>query len=168
MTMTAPNETAQVAPIPEGFHTVTPTLIIGGAADAIEFYIRAFGAQELERASGPDGTRIMHATIQIGDSRMMIADEFPAFGARGPKTLGGSPISMHLYVEDADAIFAQAVEAGATVSMPIQDVFWGDRYGRVTDPFGYEWAVATRKRIATDEDIQAAMQAMSEGGCAEG
>src|SRR5215212_6352684 len=123
MTMTI--DRPAVRPIPEGFHTVTPSLIVHAAAEAIEFYKRAFGAVELDRASSPDGQKIMHATIQIGDSRIMLNDEFPEMNCKGPHALGGSPASMHLYVEDADVFFERAVAAGATISMPISDMFWG-------------------------------------------
>ena len=165
MTMTA--DQPAVRAIPEGFHSVTPSLIVHAAAEAIEFYKRAFGAVELDRAPSPDGTKIMHATIQIGDSRIMLSDEFPEMGCKSPRSLGGTPASLHLYVEDADAVFEQAVAAGATVSMPIGDMFWGDRYGRVLDPYGHDWAIASHKRDVTMDE---AMQAMQEwdGECASG
>jgi PhnB protein len=150
-----------VRPIPEGYHSLTPCLTVKGATAAIEFYKRAFGAEELSRAASPDGQMIMHAELQIGDSRFMLNDEFPDMGCQGPSTLGGSPTSLHLYVPDADATFQQAVEAGATVKMPIQDAFWGDRYGRLTDPFGHEWGIATHQEdLSEDEIMQRAASCM--------
>jgi uncharacterized glyoxalase superfamily protein PhnB len=156
-----------VSPIPEGFRTVTPTLTVHAAAEAIEFYVRAFGATEIDRATSPDGSKIMHATIQIGDSRLMLNDEFPEMNCKGPLALGGAPAGMFLYVEDADALFDRAVAAGATVVMPLADMFWGDRFGTVTDPYGHVWSIATRKREVSIEEAMAAMQEMG-GGCADG
>jgi uncharacterized glyoxalase superfamily protein PhnB len=155
-----------VSPIPEGYHTITPYLVVNGAADAIEFYTRAFGAIEIDRATTPDGTKIMNASIQIGDSRIMLNDEFPEMNCKGPLSLGGSPFNLHLYVEDADAVFERAVAAGATVTMPISDAFWGDRYGSLTDPFGHNWGIATRKRIMTEDDLK--QFATDWDGCASG
>jgi PhnB protein len=152
--MTVATTDPAVKPIPEGYHTVTPYLIVDGAAEAIEFYKRAFGAVEIDRALSPDGKKIMNASIQIGDSRIMLNDEFPEMNCKGPLTIGGTPFTLHLYVEDADAVFDQAVAAGATVIMPIDDAFWGDRYGCVTDPYGHNWGIATRKRVMTDEDLK--------------
>ena len=143
-----------VQPIPEGYHSITPYLVVNGAAEAIEFYKRAFGAIEIDRSPTPDGNKIMNASIQIGDSRIMLNDEFPEFGCKGPVTLGGTAVTLHLYVEDADAVFEQAVAAGSTITMPISDAFWGDRYGCVTDPFGHSWGIATRKRIMTADDLK--------------
>jgi PhnB protein len=154
-----------VQPIPAGYHSVTPGLTVHNAAEAIEFYKRAFGAEELCRMPTPDGQRIMHAEIQIGDSHLMLGDEFPDMGCRAPRSLGGTPVSLHLYVEDADAVFQRAIEAGATVSMPIMDAFWGDRYGKLADPFGHEWGIATHQEDISDEELQrraAAMACMSE------
>ncbi len=142
----------KVKPVPDGYHTATPYLIIKGAASAIEFYKKAFGATELMRMGDPSG-RIGHAEIKIGDSRIMIADEFPEMGARSPQSLGGSPVSIFLYVEDVDAVANQAIAAGAKVLMPVQDQFWGDRYGKLADPFGHRWDVATHKEDLTAEDI---------------
>ncbi len=141
-----------VNPIPEGCHTVTPYLIVGDASSAIDFYTRAFGAQELFRMPGPGG-KIMHAEIQIGDSRVMLCDEMPQMGGKSPKTLGGTPASVFLYVVDVDATFAQAVAAGATVKMAVADMFWGDRFGAVIDPYGHEWSMATHKEDLTPEEI---------------
>jgi uncharacterized glyoxalase superfamily protein PhnB len=158
MAVSAPTQDQQISPIPEGFHTITPTLIVDGAAAAIEFYVRAFGAVELFRAASPDGEKIMHAMIQIGDSKVMLGDEFPDWGCRGPRSVGGTPVSLHLYVEDADAFYEAAVAAGVTATMPICDAFWGDRYAKVVDPFGHEWAIASRKRIVGDEELAKAAQ----------
>ena len=133
-----------VKPIPEGHHTVTPYLIIKGAAEAIEFYKRAFDAKEAMRMAQPDG-RVGHAELAIGDSRIMLADEFPEMGARSPKTLGGSPVSLHLYVEDVDALAARATAAGIKVLRPVQDQFYGDRTGSFEDPYGHLWHIATNK-----------------------
>ena len=138
-------------------HTVTPHLICAGAADAIEFYKKAFNAVELVRLPGPDG-KIMHARIQIGDSSVMLVDESPNWCAFGPKTLNGSPVSIHLFVEDVDAFAARAVAAGAKMTMPVADMFWGDRYGVLEDPFGHKWSVATHQWDMTSEEIRKAMQ----------
>ena len=144
---------------PEGMHSVTPHLICAGAAKAIDFYTKAFGAVEEGRLPGPDG-RIMHAAIRIGDSTVMLVDEMPEWGAFGPKSLKGSPVTIHLYVEDADAFFARAVKAGAKVTMPLDDAFWGDRYGKLEDPFGHHWSVGTHVRDVSPEEMQQAMQKM--------
>jgi uncharacterized glyoxalase superfamily protein PhnB len=148
--------------IPEGMTAVTPHLICAGAADAIEFYKKAFNAKEGGRMPGPDG-RIMHAQITIGGAHVMLVDEMPEWGALGPKALKGSSVTIHLYVKDVDATVAQAVAAGAKVTMPVDDMFWGDRYGKLEDPFGHQWSVATHKRDATIEEMQEAMKNM----CAE-
>ncbi len=137
-----------VKPIPQGMHTVTPHLICAGAAEAIEFYKKAFSAVELSRMPDSDG-KVMHASIRIGDSIIMLNDEMPAWGTFGPKSLKGSPVTIHLYVENADAVFEQAVRAGAKVTMPIADMFWGDRYGKVEDPFGHQWSIGTHVRDAS-------------------
>lgn len=146
-------------PIPEGYHTATPYLVIQGAAKAIEFYKRAFGATELMRMSGPGG-KVMHAEIKIGDSPIMVGDEFPEMGARGPKALGGSPVSILLYVEDVDALAKQALAACAKELMPVQDQFWGDRYGKLEDPFGHVWGIATHKEDVAPEEINKRAAAM--------
>jgi PhnB protein len=140
------------SPIPEGFHTVTPQLIFDEAAKALDWYKKALGADEKMRALGPDG-KVMHAELQIGSSRLMLNDAMG--GAKSPKTLGGSPISMWIYVPDCDTLFKQAVAAGATVSGmgQLADQFWGDRSGSFTDPFGYQWTVATRKEDLTREEL---------------
>lgn len=142
---------------PEGMHAVTPHLVCAGAAEAIEFYKMAFNAQELVRLPGPDG-KIVHAMIRIGDSMIMLADEFPEMGSFGPKSLKGSPVTIHLYVENVDAFVSRAVEAGAKVTMPIADMFWGDRYGQLEDPFGHLWSVATHIRDATPEELERGAQ----------
>lgn len=141
--------------IPDGFHTVTPHLVCAGASDAIAFYQKAFGATELMRMPTPNG-KLMHASIRIGDSIIMLNDEFPEMGAVGPKARGGASVTIHLYVEDADASFARAVKAGATVKMPLGDMFWGDRYGLVEDPFGHSWSIATHQRDLSHAEIQEA------------
>ncbi len=148
---------AQVKPVPEGMHTVTPHLTCAGAADAIDFYKRAFNAQEMARMKGPDG-KLMHGMIRIGDSAVMLVDEYPDYGSFGPKSLKGSPVTIHLYVEDVDAFVQRAVDAGAKVTMPLADMFWGDRYCRLEDPFGHHWSVATHIRDATPEEMQEAMR----------
>ena len=152
----------KVKPIPEGMHSVTPHLVCAGAADAIEFYKKAFGAEEGGRLPGPDG-RLMHAAIRIGDSTVMLVDAMPEWGSLGPKALKGTPVTIHLYVEDADAFVARAAQAGAKVTMPVAEQFWGDRYGKVEDPFGHHWSVATHVRDVTPEEMKKAMQAMAAG-----
>jgi PhnB protein len=144
---------AKVRPIPEGYHTTTPYLCVNGAADAIEFYKKAFGATELLRMGSPGG-KIGHAELQIGDSRVMLADEFPEMGFLSPKTIGGSPVMMHLYVEDVDATVPKAVAAGAKVTRPVADQFYGDRGGQVEDPFGHKWYVSTHKEDLSPEEIR--------------
>ena len=129
---------ANVKPVPDGYHTVTPHLVVRDAAKAIEFYKKAFGAKETFRMPGPDG-KLMHAEIQIGDSMVMLADEFPEYGTKSPQALGGSPVNILLYVENADKVFQQAVAAGATVTMPLADQFWGAKFGMLTDRFGKSW-----------------------------
>ena len=145
--------------IPDGFHTLTPHLVVKGASKAIDFYKKAFGAQEIKRMPGPDGKSILHADLKIGDSHVFLVDEFPDMNARGPETVGGSPVSIHIYVEDADAAFERAVAAGAEVKMPLADQFWGDRYGVLTDPFGHVWSIATHKEDLTPEQIGKRAQA---------
>jgi len=148
-----------VQPIPPGMHSVTPHLVVKGAADAIEFYKKAFDAKEQSRLPGPNGT-LMHAEMTIGDSHVMLMDESPEWKSVGPKTLKGSPVTIHLYVKDADATFKKAISAGAKPVMPLDDMFWGDRYGIVEDPFGHTWAVATHKRDVPKEEMQEAMKKM--------
>jgi len=144
---------ATVKPIPDGHHAVTPYLSVNGAAAAIEFYRRAFGAREVMRMAQPDG-RIGHAELEVGDSRIMLADEFPEMNFRAPSSLGGSPVHLHLYVEDADAVVARAVAAGATLTRPVQDQFYGDRSGTVTDPHGHVWHVATHKEDLSMAELE--------------
>ena len=145
-----------VKPIPEGMHSLTPHLICAGAAEAIAFYKAAFNAVEVTRLPG-EGGKLMHAMIRIGDSALMLVDENPAWGMLGPKALKGSPVTVHLYVKDVDATFAQAVAAGAKVTMPLDDMFWGDRYGTLEDPFGHRWSMATHKRDLSPKEIQDGM-----------
>src|SRR5260370_33769663 len=140
-------------PIPEGYHTATPYLIIKDAAQAIEFYKKAFGATEVIRFAQPDG-KIGHAEIKVGDSHIMLADEFPEMGARSPQSFGGSPVSILLYVEDVDAVFTQAVAAGAAVQRPVADQFYGDRTGGVKDPFGHMWYIATHVEDVSPEEMK--------------
>ena len=143
----------QVKTIPDGYHTMTPGLTVRDAARAIEFYQKAFNAQQLFRMDSPDG-KVMHAELKIGNSIFMLAEENPAMGCASPVSLKGTPISLYLYVEDADAAFAQAVKAGATVVMPVTDMFWGDRHGQVTDPFGHRWSLATRKEDVSPQELE--------------
>ena len=153
--------TQSVNPIPEGMHTVTPHLVCAGAGAAIDFYKKAFGATETSRMPGPGG-KLIHASIRIGDSAVMLVDEMPEWGSLGPKALKGSPVVIHLYVDDVDAFTARAVAAGAKVTMPVADMFWGDRYGQLEDPFGHRWSVATHVRDVSPADMQQAMQKMSQ------
>ena len=147
-------------PIPDGYHSVTPYLIIEGAGEAIEFHKQAFGAKELFRFPAPDG-KIGHAEIKIGDSPIMLADAYPDMGYNGPKSLGGSPVSLMIYVEDVDAVFNQAVQAGATVKEAVSDKFYGDRIGSLIDPFGHVWHVSTHKEDVSLEEMQRRAQALS-------
>lgn len=148
-----------VKPIPDGYHSVTPYLIIQGAAKAIEFYKQAFGAQELLRLEGPGGT-IGHAEIQIGDSRIMLADEHPQMGYRGPLALGGTPVSLMLYVENVDATFAQAIAAGGKELRPVANQFYGDRSGTLSDPFGHVWTIGTHIEDVPQDEIDRRFAAM--------
>ena len=143
----------KVKPVPDGYHTATPYLIVKGAAKALEFYKQAFGAAELERMEMPDG-KIAHAEIKIGDSIIMLGDEAPQHGTRSPQSLGGSPCGLYLYVEDVDETFDRAVTAGATVTMAVKDQFYGDRNGSLVDPFGHTWYVATRKENLSMDEIR--------------
>ena len=143
-------------PIPDGMHTVTPHLVCADAAGAIAFYKRAFGAKEMMRLAGPGG-KLMHAAVQIGDSMVMLVDEMPDWGTLGPKALKGTPVTLHLAVKDVDAFVAKAVSAGAKVTMPVADMFWGDRYGQLQDPYGHSWSVATHIRDMTPDEIREAM-----------
>jgi uncharacterized glyoxalase superfamily protein PhnB len=146
-------------PVPDDMGTLTPHLVCAGAADAIEYYKKAFGATELARMPGPDG-KIAHAMLQIGDSKLMLVDEMPDWGVLGPKALKGSPVTIHIFVTDVDAAVEKAVAAGATVTMPVADQFWGDRYGKIEDPFGHNWSLATQKYEMSPEEIREAMSKM--------
>ena len=154
---------SRVKPIPTGMHTLTPHLVVEDASKAIEFYKKAFGAQEIGRVTTPDGKSVMHADLKIGDSHFFLVDEFPEMDCRGPKSVGGTPVTIHMYVEDVDAAFGKAVTAGAQVKMPLADMFWGDRYGALTDPFGHAWSLATHKEDVTPEEIRKRTQT----ACAE-
>lgn len=153
---------SKVKPIPDGYHTATPYLIIQGAAAALDFYKKIFGATEFVRMAQPDG-KIGHAEMRIGDSVIMLADEVPQMGYRGPKALGGSPISLMLYVEDVDAVVARAVAAGATLTQPVQDKFYGDRNGVIEDPFGHVWTIATHIEDVSPEEIERRLAVMNKG-----
>ncbi len=139
--------------IPKGFHTLTPYLVVRDAPRAIEFYKQAFGAQVGGIHYAPDG-KIMNADLKIGDSILMLNDEFPGMGCQSPQALGGSSVTIHIYVKDVDSLFNRAVSAGATVTMPLMDAFWGDRYGQLKDPFGHSWSMATHKEDLSAADIQ--------------
>jgi PhnB protein len=152
-----------VKPIPEGYRTVTPYLIIKGAAKALEYYKKAFGATERVRMDGPDG-RIGHAEIEIGDSVVMLADEFPEMGAKGPQAIGGTPVGICLYVENVDAVFKQAIAAGGKEERPLANQFYGDRSGTLIDPFGHKWTIATHIEDVTPEEIGRRMAAMKPPG----
>ena len=142
-----------VQAIPPGMHTLTPHLVCHSAVDAILFYVKAFGATELTRLPGPDG-RLLHAMLKIGNSPLMLIDEYPEQECLGPLSLKGSPVTVHVYVEDVDFTVARAVEAGARITMPVADMFWGDRYGRLQDPFGHHWSIATHVRDVSPEEIR--------------
>lgn len=158
---------ANVKPIPEGFRTITPHLVCKGAASAIDFYRRAFGAEEIFRMPGPDGKSIMHAEVKIGDSVLMLCDEFEGM-CRSPQTLNGSPVTIHLYVNDVDSAYKRAVDAGAKATMPPMDAFWGDRYGKLVDPFGHEWSMATKKEDVPPAEIgRRAAEAFGGGKCSK-
>ena len=139
--------------IPDGYSAVTPYITVKGGSKAIEFYKRAFGAQEGDRMTGPDGESVMHTELKIGDSMVMLSDELPQMGSRSPQTLGGTTAGIFLYVPDVDAAFKRAIDAGAEAIMPPADMFWGDRFGKLVDPFGHEWAVATHKEDLSREEI---------------
>jgi PhnB protein len=152
----------KVSPVPKGYRTVTPYLVCRGVAEAIEFYKKAFGAREKMRMPMPDG-KIAHAEITIGDSFVMLGDEQPERGATAPQTVGGTPVSVFLYVPNVDKVFAQAVAAGATVDMPLMDMFWGDRYGKLSDPFGHKWALATHiEDVSPKEMAKRSAEAMAQ------
>jgi uncharacterized glyoxalase superfamily protein PhnB len=144
---------AAKSPIPEGHHTVTPSLTVRNAASAIEFYKKALGAKELMRMAGPDG-KIMHAEIKIGDSIIFLGEETPNMGNKSPQTVGAATGGLYLYVEDVDHAFQRALDAGGKEKMPVTDMFWGDRYGQFADPFGYTWGISTRKYDMTEKEIE--------------
>ena len=152
--------------LPAGMHALSPHLVCAGAAAAIDFYKAAFGATEMVRLAGPDG-KLMHACLCVNGSSVMLVDENRDFGMLSPKALGGSPVTIHLIVKDVDAVARRAVEAGATLKMPVQDMFWGDRYGVVVDPFGHMWSVATPQRapMSAEELAAAARETFSKAGC---
>ena len=157
---------SNVKPIPEGRHTLTPHIIVRNCAGAIDFYTRAFGATECFRMMAPDGKTIVHAEVRIGDSFLMLADEMPHMENHGsPEKIGGNSVTLHIYSENADAAFQQAIDAGATVTMPLSEQFWGDKYGRLRDPYGHEWSIATRVKDLTPEEIaKAGEELMKQGG----
>jgi PhnB protein len=150
---------AAVKPIPDGYHTVTPALAVRGAAEALGFYTRAFGAEEMFRMPGPDGS-VAHAEIRIGDSPIMLGEECPERGASAPPTIGGSAVSLHLYVKDVDAAFARATGAGCKVEMPPTNMFWGDRYCKLVDPYGHKWSLGTHVEDVSPGEMQRRMAAM--------
>ncbi|MDQ3874922.1 MAG: VOC family protein [Actinomycetota bacterium] len=159
-----------VKPIPEGYHSVSPALTIDGATEAIDFYKRAFGASERMRMPTPDG-KVAHAELDIGDSVVMLSDPFPQSTVKAPTELGGTTVSIFVYVEDVDAVFQRAVDAGATVTMPLDDMFWGDRFGSLTDPYGHSWSFATHVEDVPPQEMEErakqAMAAMGSGGADE-
>ena len=145
-----------VKPIPEGYHTLTPYLTVRDAVRAIEFYKQAFGAQERGVMKGPDG-KVMHAELKIGDSIIMLGDEFPEYGALSPQSTGGAGMGLHIYIDGVDAAFDRAVKAGARVDMPVSDQFWGDRYGKLTDPFGHKWSIGTHTKDMSADEMKRSM-----------
>jgi PhnB protein len=153
-----------VKPIPDGYHSITPYLIVSGASSAIDFYKKVFAATEIMQLPGPGG-KVMHAEIKIGDSMVMLADEFPEMNIQGPESIGGSPVGICLYVEDADTTFKRAIDAGATEERPLQDQFYGDRSGTVVDPFGHKWTICTHIEDLSPEEIEKRMaEAMQQSG----
>ena len=146
-----------VNPIREGFNTLSPYIVVDGAEKAIEFYKKAFGAELVDISKGPDG-KVMNAQLKIGNSMMMLNDEFPDWGSVGPNKMGGSPVTIHLSVEDVDTVWKNAVAAGAEITMPLADQFWGDRYGSLKDPFGHKWSMSTHIADPTPEEMEEAMQ----------
>lgn len=162
---------SKVNPIPEGSNSVNVYLVVPKATEALEFYGRAFGAETIMRMAGPDGESTMHAEMRIGNSSVMLTDENPEWEMKSPKTLGGSAASLHLYVEDADAVFAQAIKAGCTEVAPMADAFWGDRYGKLCDPYGHQWGVATHVEDVPPAEMERRaadfFKSMAEGGPTE-
>jgi PhnB protein len=153
---------AKVKAVPDGYHTITPHLIVNDGAKALDFYGKAFGAQERFRMPGPGG-KVMHAEIQIGDSVLMLNDEFPEQGAKSPRSLGGSPVTIFLYVDDVDAWHKRAAAAGCATKMPPTDMFWGDRYCQLSDPFGHNWGIGTHKEDVAPADMEKRMAAAMGG-----
>ena len=151
---------ADVKPIPDGYPQITPYLAVAGAGDAIDFYTKVFGARERMRMPGPDG-RIGHAELEIGNSLIMLADEFPDMGHRGPKTVGGTPVTINIYVEDVDDVFERAVEAGAKELRPVENQFYGDRTGQLEDPFGHKWSIGTHVEDVPADEMEKRAAAMS-------
>jgi PhnB protein len=145
-----------VKPVPDGYHTLTPFLTVRDAVRAIEFYKQAFGAEERGVMKGPDG-KVMHAELKIGDSIIMLSDEFPDYGALSPQSIGGSAMGLHIYLDGVDAAFERAVKAGAEVEMPVMDQFWGDRYGKLKDPFGHKWSIGTHVKDLSMDDMKKGM-----------
>ncbi|REK17297.1 MAG: VOC family protein [Planctomycetota bacterium] len=154
----------KVQPVPEGYSTVTPYLIVKGAAEALDFYNRAFGATETMRMQDPGSGQVMHAEMRIGDSNVMLADEHPDMGFRGPQSLGGTAVSLVLYVANVDDLFKQALSAGAKEMRPVQDQFYGDRMGTLQDPYGHVWSIATHIEDVSPEEMRERAAAMSQGG----
>jgi len=150
--------TAATKPVPEGFHTATPTLVVRNAAEAIDYYKQVFGAEERMRMPSPDGM-ISHAELKIGDSIIFLSDEFPNMGGKSPQTLGGFTGGIYLYVEDVDDVFQRAIDEGGKVAMPVADMFWGDRHGSFTDPFGHSWGVSTHTEDVSEEEMGKRAQA---------
>ncbi|TLX82075.1 MAG: VOC family protein [Thaumarchaeota archaeon] len=148
----------EVKKIPEGYHSITPALIVKNGDAAIEFYKKGFGAEERSRMKSPDG-RVAHAELKLGDSVFMLSDEYPEMKCQSPNSIGGSQVSMYVYVEDVDSLFDKAVTAGAKVLDPVKDQFWGDRHGRLEDPFGHLWSIATHKKDLSEEEMKSAAEA---------
>lgn len=154
--------TNKVKSVPEGYHTLTPYLTVRNAAAALDFYKRAFGADEVFRVTSPDG-KVGHAEIRVGNSPIMLSDEFPEMGAQSPETIGGSPVMLHLYVEDVDALVDRAVKAGGTLERPVADQFYGDRGGMITDPFGHKWWIATHVEDVPPDELERRSKAAFSG-----
>ncbi len=152
--------TDHVSPIPEGHRGITPAIVVKGGDRAIDFYCRAFGAEEVLRLTGPDDQSILHAELKLGGGPIYVYDEWPGMGCPAPETLGGTTVSLHLYVEDVDAAVARAVAEGAEVTMPPADMFWGDRYAKLADPFGHAWAFSSRKEIVPIDEMRRRAEAM--------
>jgi PhnB protein len=148
----------QIEKIPKDYHSITPVLIVKNGDEAIEFYKKGFGVQERGRMKGPDGS-VAHAELKLGDSVFMLSDEYPEMDCHSPKTIGGSPVSMYVYVDDVDSFFDKAISAGAKVLDPIKDQFWGDRHGRLEDPFGHLWSIATHKKDLSEDEMKKAAEA---------